>query len=136
MYCSNCGKQISDQANFCNYCGAKVTAPQPRTGGPATPRQPQQNTYTAPAQHAPAKKESAWGKRITTALIAVAVYFGAKYATQAFLTRDVEEGDSYAFSLRMPGDEAALISAAQEKSEVQLGLHMMKKKRKAKRVES
>lgn len=91
MYCSNCGKQISDQANFCNYCGAKVTAPQPRTGGPATPRQPQQNTYTAPAQHAPAKKESAWGKRITTALIAVAVYFGAKYATQAFLTRDVEK---------------------------------------------
>lgn len=98
MYCSKCGKQISDQANFCNYCGAKVTAPQP----PRQPQQPvytppskpaytppQQNTYTAPAQST--KKEGVWGKRIVTALVAVAVYFGAKYATQAFLTRDLKK---------------------------------------------
>ena len=104
MYCSNCGKQISDQANFCNYCGAKVTAPQPRTGT-AAPRQPQQptytaqqptytaqqNNYTAPAKPAPAKKEGVWGKRIVSGLVAVAVYFGVKYATQAFLTRNIQK---------------------------------------------
>lgn len=24
MFCSNCGKEISDNQNFCNYCGSKV----------------------------------------------------------------------------------------------------------------
>ena len=24
MYCSKCGKQISDESNFCNFCGARV----------------------------------------------------------------------------------------------------------------
>ena len=24
MFCSNCGKEISDNQNFCNYCGTKV----------------------------------------------------------------------------------------------------------------
>jgi len=24
MYCSKCGKQISDESNFCNFCGASV----------------------------------------------------------------------------------------------------------------
>lgn len=26
MYCSNCGKQIVDDSNFCSYCGVKVTS--------------------------------------------------------------------------------------------------------------
>lgn len=32
MYCSNCGKQTSDAASFCPYCGTKKTTgiPQPR----------------------------------------------------------------------------------------------------------
>lgn len=25
MYCGNCGKQIEDNAKFCNYCGTKIT---------------------------------------------------------------------------------------------------------------
>lgn len=26
MCCTNCGKEINDNAKFCTYCGAKVTA--------------------------------------------------------------------------------------------------------------
>ena len=31
MYCSNCGKETSDAASFCPYCGAKTTATIPET---------------------------------------------------------------------------------------------------------
>lgn len=27
MYCSNCGNQIPDGAQFCSYCGQKTSAP-------------------------------------------------------------------------------------------------------------
>lgn len=49
--------------------------------------------------------------------LADAVYYNS--AGELFLTRDVEAGDSYAFSLRLPEDDEALIAAAQEKSEAQ-----------------
>lgn len=78
MFCNNCGKQISDQAKFCNYCGAKVTVIQPQTGG-AAPRP------------VPAKKENRWGKRIFSFVMVVLVYFGARFATEMFLTRDVNK---------------------------------------------
>ena len=26
MYCTHCGKQLSDQARFCSYCGASLQA--------------------------------------------------------------------------------------------------------------
>lgn len=29
MFCSKCGKQIADDSLFCNYCGAKQSAPAP-----------------------------------------------------------------------------------------------------------
>lgn len=31
MYCSNCGKETSDAASFCPYCGAKTTVTIPET---------------------------------------------------------------------------------------------------------
>ena len=89
MYCSNCGKQISDQANFCNYCGSKVNVVR-HQGGSSAPRQPQQS-YTPPVQATPAKKERNWGKRIMSLVMVVLVYFGARYATEAFLTRDLRK---------------------------------------------
>ena len=29
MFCSRCGKEIADGSVFCNYCGAKQSAPAP-----------------------------------------------------------------------------------------------------------
>jgi phage shock protein C len=29
MYCSNCGKNIGEQANFCQFCGSRVAPIQP-----------------------------------------------------------------------------------------------------------
>ena len=40
MFCQNCGKQIPDNSNFCNGCGAKVAyaAPAQQSGNHAAPR--------------------------------------------------------------------------------------------------
>ena len=92
MYCSNCGKQISDHANFCNHCGARVEVPRPQY----TPRQQPASEWSAPAtpvhqpappaQPIPVKKKGGFGKRLLSIAVAVAVYFGVRYATEAALT--------------------------------------------------
>lgn len=46
MFCNKCGKQIVDDSNFCNFCGAKVEIlPQEGVGAPAA-------QYGQPAQAA------------------------------------------------------------------------------------
>ena len=46
MFCTNCGKEIPDNANFCHGCGAQVGAAQPQAQPQQTPyAQPQQATY-------------------------------------------------------------------------------------------
>lgn len=47
MYCSNCGKQIPDQAKFCRYCGGAqaITAGSPAVGVPAHQNNVQQTGY-------------------------------------------------------------------------------------------
>lgn len=53
MYCSNCGKQIPDNNNFCNYCGFK----QPKiTSTPPADSNPYDN-YTPPVYTPPANSE-------------------------------------------------------------------------------
>lgn len=92
MFCNNCGKRISDQAKFCDYCGAKVAVCQPRANGAASRQAPPQtNNYRTPSQPAPAKKENSWGKRILSWVMAALVYFGVRYGTEMFLTRDVKK---------------------------------------------
>lgn len=39
MFCSNCGKEIPNNTNFCNYCGA------PQNGGPAQNTQSDSRAY-------------------------------------------------------------------------------------------
>lgn len=41
MFCTNCGKEIPDNANFCDGCGAQIGA---------TQAQPQQTPYSQPQQ--------------------------------------------------------------------------------------
>lgn len=78
MYCSKCGKEISDQAKFCNYCGEQVNTA--RT-------QPEHQPQARPAeQPKPAKKKGKAGKRILSILLAVVVYFVVRYATESMMT--------------------------------------------------
>lgn len=74
MFCNNCGKEIVDGAKFCNYCGAQTNT-QPRMAEPAQPVQPTQ-------QQAAPVEEKKGGKRFLSILIAVAVFFVVRYATE------------------------------------------------------
>ena len=75
MFCQNCGKEISDQAKFCNYCGAPVNAARQQTASKAheaTPVKP--------------KKKGKAGSTIVTILVALVVYFGVRAITENVLT--------------------------------------------------
>jgi phage shock protein C len=39
MYCSSCGKNIGEQPNFCQFCGARVAA-RVATDAPTRPKRP------------------------------------------------------------------------------------------------
>lgn len=46
MFCTHCGKNLPDNANFCDGCGAQIGAAQPQAQPQQTPyAQPQQATY-------------------------------------------------------------------------------------------
>lgn len=72
MFCQKCGREISDQAKFCNHCG-----------NPVNNAQPQQ---TAQPQAAPVKKKGKAGKTILAVILVAAVFFGSKMITQSFLS--------------------------------------------------
>ncbi len=38
MYCSNCGAQLADSANFCSSCGNKIAHKSPVKNAPDVPR--------------------------------------------------------------------------------------------------
>ena len=77
MYCKQCGKQISDQAKFCNFCGAKVTAEQPK---PAPQPQPKPAAAAQPAQQTEAPKKKKGKVGIIILIIIVALGFLGRYA--------------------------------------------------------
>lgn len=71
MFCDKCGKEISEQAKFCNHCGAPVNKPQAQT-------------VSAP-QKKPVKKKKA-GNAIVTIVVALVVYFGVRGITENVLS--------------------------------------------------
>ena len=73
MFCSKCGKEISDQAKFCNFCGAQMNNTQPV--------QPIQSQQTAAS-----KKKGKAGKTILTIIIAATVFFGVRQITYNTMT--------------------------------------------------
>lgn len=75
MFCQKCGKEIPDQAKFCNYCGAQVTIAQTQTA----PQQPVQ-------QSDPPRKKGSAGRFILSVLVVLAAYYGVRYVTQTMLT--------------------------------------------------
>ena len=77
MFCIKCGKEISDQAKFCNFCGAQMNVAQPAQ---AQPVQPTQQQTAAP------KKKGKAGKTILTIIIAAAVFFGVRQITYNTMT--------------------------------------------------
>lgn len=66
MFCSNCGKEISNQAKFCNHCGTPVN--------------------NGPVQTAPAKKKGKAGSTILSLVLVAAVFFGARTMTAKFVS--------------------------------------------------
>ena len=80
MFCQKCGKEISDQAKFCNFCGAPVNVAQT-----TAPRQSQQ-TVQQPQQTETTGK-SKWSKRLLSAVIALAVFFLVRTVTYNALTK-------------------------------------------------
>lgn len=88
MFCSKCGREVSDQAKFCNYCGAPMGNAQPQPVQKPAPAQPamQPAQQVQPSQPAPVpKKESKAGKRILSIVVAVVVYFVVRGVTENVL---------------------------------------------------
>ena len=91
MFCYKCGKEISDKAQFCNFCGAQMSGAQTRPAPAAQPvqrpvQQPVRQAAEQPAQQAEQPKENKAGKRIVSILVAVVVFFVVRYATENMLT--------------------------------------------------
>lgn len=80
MFCQNCGREISDQAKFCNYCGAPAKAAQPKAA-PASGEEPWQK---------PVKKKGKAGRTIVTIIVALVVYFSVRGITESVLTNKVK----------------------------------------------
>ncbi len=83
MWCNKCGKEIADQAKFCNHCGAMVNNTQPRSASA-----PQASPQEKPAEKKPAeKKETNMVATIIIALIvALIVYFLVRGITKSGLS--------------------------------------------------
>ena len=107
MYCKECGKQISDQAKFCNFCGAKVTAAQP-----AQSAQPAQAAQTTAQQPAKPKKKSYIGIIIVIILIILA-------AIGRSSERRLQEGGDLSFGSNSGISQPVVAYAADHDSSVQ-----------------
>ena len=53
MFCSNCGKELTDNVAFCPECGAAQTAPQEEAPQAAPQDTPAEPIYSAPPQTPP-----------------------------------------------------------------------------------
>lgn len=81
MFCQKCGKQISDQSRFCNYCGSPV-APAPAGGG---------NSAGQPAAAAPPKKKNGLGSAILSIVLVVAVFLAVQYLAENAAKKKLEQ---------------------------------------------
>ncbi len=99
MFCIKCGKEISDQAQFCNYCGAPVNNFQQ----PAAPAAPRTIEITPP----PAKKNSKKGgvivKIIIPIVVFVVVFFLARFITEIFVSSTLDDNDANSSSSSSSG---------------------------------
>lgn len=76
MFCQKCGREISDQAKFCNHCGTPVNNAQPES--PFT-------SHAVPSEK-PVKKKGKVGHTMVTIIVALVVYFGVRGITENVLT--------------------------------------------------
>lgn len=84
MLCQKCGREISNQARFCNHCGNPVSNTQAETP-PQTSQYQMPPTSQTSSQAAPAK--SKWGKRLLSGLVALGVFFLVRTVTYNALTK-------------------------------------------------
>ena len=88
MFCEKCGKEISNQANFCNFCGAKVAPARPQAAPapqPAPKPQPAPAAQTSSSSAKQQKKKGTFGKTVVSCIVAVIVYFVVRYVTEEFI---------------------------------------------------
>lgn len=78
MFCKNCGKEIPENTNFCNYCGAALnngaaqnTQPNSRTYGQQQSTAHSQPVNTAP--HSPSSKKSSTKKKVGMVLVCLQI---------------------------------------------------------------
>jgi len=84
MFCKNCGKSISDEAKFCNGCGAKTetaqaaanTAPQPSAYMPPAQAAPVPQTYAPPHPYAPPSAPASYSPQPGREPLRVIQYIG------------------------------------------------------------
>ena len=55
MFCPNCGKQLPDDSTFCEHCGTKIEAEQPKAAPSAPAQSPVQPSVQAPVPSQPAQ---------------------------------------------------------------------------------
>lgn len=107
LYCKQCGKEIPDQAKFCNFCGTKVEAAAPQ---PA----PAAQVNAAPAAHEvkPRKKR---GKAGIIILIVIIVLAGiGRYAERYFQGQGYGSGNSSDYILNSSNDNGGEINSLGE----------------------
>lgn len=83
MFCQNCGKEISNQAKFCNFCGASTV----------NTTQPEDVPAAQPPQRTETKKNGA-GRFLLTAVIALVVFFAVRTITEQSLTNQSQQTSS------------------------------------------
>lgn len=86
MFCSNCGKQIPDNTNFCSYCGAKqeiVNNPKPASETPQN-----QGIAQTVSQPPPQKSSGKAGSILITAVVVVGAFLIGKFAIAPSMLSD------------------------------------------------
>lgn len=99
MFCIKCGKEIPNDAQFCNFCGNKVhsivhtapPAPQAQPSSKPASSQASSEHQAAPASAVPAKKKS-WGGRLFTLILCVCVYFLVRNGVEGLFSGDFKIG--------------------------------------------
>lgn len=117
MICPNCGKELSENALFCRYCGVPVTADSSPVSAPMspagiTPMPPADITLTPPADSAPAAELPVPGKkkhirRALVSLLLFVIFAGGLTVSGRFAFKAWQE-------CRAPYQEAAFAALDEE----------------------
>lgn len=123
MYCNKCGKEIPNDALFCNHCGSKVVTVQsqakPQSAYQAAPK-PSAQAYQQPSSNPSAnasanasgqsaqKKNGGCGTRILGLIVCVVVYLIVRYGAENVFSGNFKLGGISAKQLVSSAQKGAL----------------------------